>query len=160
MRWVGSHEICDCSYPTNALLVSAEFKLLPLLTKYYTSPAFYRAGFCQLPHIQWVSRHDPTGQYSRLLLPLGLSGHDTVMGAVCVNWSTESKKTHEIRHERQTHSHDSANKAQLMNMNMTTKKQPCDLWIMDGNCTVVWFWFFYFNHPFMVLKCFKSSQYF
>lgn len=79
---------------------------------------------------------------------------------LCV-WTDQLRaKTHEIRHERQTHSHDSANKAQLMNMNMTTKKQPCDLWIMDGNCTVVWFWFFYFNHPFMVLKCFKSSQYF
>lgn len=128
MRWVGSHEIRDCSYPTKAPHISAEFKY-PLLTKYYTSPAFYRAGYCQQPHnltFIEVSRHDPTGQYSRLQLPLVLSGHDTLgtVGDVCVNWSTESKNTWDQRWETDTYT-----QTQLMNMTTKNNHVVYELWM-------------------------------
>ncbi len=94
MRWVGPHEICDRRSPTKALHISAEL---------LQSPGLYRAGHRLLPHIRWASRHEPTGWYSRLLSPLGLSGHDRVMGAVWVNSSTESKNTWDQTWDKHTH---------------------------------------------------------
>lgn len=58
---------------------------------------------------------------------------------LCV-WTHQLRaKTHEIKHERQTRTHNSANKTRGWWTWILPQKQPCQLWIAVGN----WFWFVY-----------------
>ncbi len=101
MRWVGPHEICDRRSPTKALHISAEFKR-PLSTKYYNLLAFTGLGIaCCLTFGERLGMNlqdDTHVHYHHW------GSQAMIESWVLCEWTHQLRaKTHEIKHERQTH---------------------------------------------------------
>ncbi len=101
MRWVGPHEICDRRSPTKALHISAEFKR-PLSTKYYNLLAFTGLGIAYC--LTFGERLGMNLQDDTHVHYHHWGSQAMIESWVLCEWTHQLRaKTHEIKHETNTH---------------------------------------------------------